>query len=274
MQGSDAFPGTVQVRIRLDSNPRYRGSTHDDEVARRMGFKAALVPGAFVYGHVSRVAIEAWGADWARSGSMWLRFRKPVYNGDLITIASSALQGEAGAQRSSVTAENEDGVIVAVGWLGEPNPAASPPALADLPVMPTPEPLIQVAAGLMTVGTRGGSSMAILTPEDFQVSLDAFEERHPIYADPGFVHSGCLMRRSMFDMNGSFRFPSPVVLVGCETQHYGLVFPGQKLTISGIVSAAYERRGRHYFESEEFMIADDAAVVARFVRTSIYASEW
>ncbi len=42
------------------------------------------------------------------------------------------------------------------------------------------------------------------------------------------------MRRSMFDMNGSFRFPSPVVLVGCETQHYGLVFPGQKLTISGM----------------------------------------
>ncbi len=94
-----------------------------------MEFKAALVPGAFVYGHVSRVAIEAWGADWARCGSMWLRFRKPVYNGDLITIASSALQGEAGAQRSSVTAENEDGVIVAVGWLGEPNPAASRPPL-------------------------------------------------------------------------------------------------------------------------------------------------
>ncbi len=273
MQGSDAFPGTMQVRIRLDDNPRYRGSTHDDEVARRMGFKAALVPGAFVYGHVSRVAIEAWGADWARCGSMQIRFTKPVYNGDVITISSSALQGEDGSRRSSITAENEDGEVVAVGWLGEPNPAARPPALADLPVMPMPDPPISVAPGQMQVGMRGGSSMAILTADDFKASLDAFDERHLIYADPGFVHSGCLMRRSMFDMNGSFRFPSPVVLVGCETQHYGLVHPGQKLSVSGIVSAAYVRRGRHYFESEEFMIADDAEVVARFVRTSIYASE-
>jgi hypothetical protein len=37
------------------------------------------------------------------------------------------------------------------------------------------------------------------------------------------------------------------------------------------VTAVYERKGKHYFESEEYLIADGTAVVARFRRTSIYA---
>ncbi len=151
--------------------------------------KAALIPGAFVYGHVSRVAIEAWGADWARYGSMSAplqeaRLQRRPHHHRIVCTA-----GEAGARRSSVTAENEDGVIVAVGWLGEPNPPASPPALADLPVMPTPEPLIPVAAGLMTVGTHGRSSMAILTPEDSR--FRSMTSRSAIPSMPiRFVHSG------------------------------------------------------------------------------------
>ena len=54
------------------------------------------MPGAFVYGHISRVAIEAWGAAWAERGAMCARFRRPVYNGDGLTIScGAALRGGA-----------------------------------------------------------------------------------------------------------------------------------------------------------------------------------
>ena len=88
--------------------------------------------------------------------------------------------------------------------------------------------------------------------------------------DGMLVHSGCLMRLAMGDTNNSFPFPSPVVLVAVDAQHYSTVRPGQRLATVGRVTAAYERKGKHYFENEEFLLAD-GNVSARFHRTSIYA---
>ena len=62
------YRGLIQSLVARELKARYRGSVHDDEVARRMGYRAALVPGAFLFGHFSRVAIEAWGLDWAALG--------------------------------------------------------------------------------------------------------------------------------------------------------------------------------------------------------------
>src|SRR5690606_38218693 len=60
MPGAERFALTA----RLDQNPRYRGSSHDDAVARQLGYRAALIPGAFLYGHLTRLAVRRWGEDW------------------------------------------------------------------------------------------------------------------------------------------------------------------------------------------------------------------
>ncbi|MGK9230447.1 MaoC family dehydratase [Inquilinus limosus] len=265
------FPRTVRISIRLDDDPGYRGSVHDDAVARRMGFRAALVPGAFVYGHVSRIAIEAWGIDWSRHGRMEARFRRPVYDGDVLTAAASALVNTGSEHRATVTLRNQDGEEVAAGWIAMPGKPPRSPPVEDCPVLPLPDPPPAIAPGGMTVGTRLGSRDAVLTWEEFRRSLAAFDERHPLYLDGGLVHSGCLIRRTMADANRSFRFPAPVVFVSGEAQHFAPVSPGQRLATSGTVTAVYERKGRHYFETEEFLVVDGARVAARFRRTSIYA---
>lgn len=266
------FPRKVEILIRLDDSPRYKGSVHDDEVARRLGYKAALVPGAFVYGHMSRLAIEAWGTTWARHGSMSARFRRPVYNGDVLTVEASAVETLGSCARSAVVMRNEEGEEVALGWIGMPaGEPETPPALATCPIQPFSEPRPAIAAGGLKVGTRIGSSERMLTEEDFRISLSAFDERHPLYTDPGFVHSGCLIRLAMSDTNRSFVLPSPVVFVAGEAQHFALVFPGQRLATSGTITAVYERKGKHYFESEEYLIADGSTIAARFRRTTIYA---
>jgi hypothetical protein len=270
--GMAAFPREVRIPIRLDDAPHYKGSVHDDEVARRMGYKAALIPGAFVYGHISRIAIEAWGIGWAQSGSMQARFRRPVYNGEVLTAAAAPLEDVGDGVRSSIVMRNEDGEEVAIGWVAMPHEPPTPPFLDELPVLPAPDPPLAVDPGGLQVGMRVGSRDAVLTHEDFRTSLSAFDERHPLYADPGFVHSGCLLRLAMGDTNRSFRFPSPVVFVAGQAQHYALVLPGQRIATSGTVTAVYERKGKHYFESDEYLIVDGSEVAARFLRTSIYAA--
>jgi hypothetical protein len=269
---ADLFPRTLTVHIRLDDDPRYSGSIHDDAVARARGYKAALVPGAFVYGHISRVAIETWGKAWAERGAMGARFRRPVFNGDALLIRAAELGGGPHMRRAAISALNEAGEEVATGWIGLPDAPMPAPDLSGFALLPRPQNPPAIAAGELHAGIPVATADRVLTEADFKSSLSAFGEHHPLYFDPGFVHSGCLMRLAMGDTNNSFRFPSPVVLTSAEAQHFAAVYPGQRLATVGHVVRTELRNGKHYFDSEEFMTADGVPV-AKFLRSSIYAYE-
>lgn len=263
------FPGEFTVHILLDDAPHYKGSIHDDDVARARGYKAALIPGAFVYGHVSRAALNAWGEDWVARGAMSTRFKRPVYNHEDITVFTGALEDDGAALRSPVSVRNGDGDEVATGWIALPHAPVAAPDGAGLDFLPVPDRPPAVAAGQLPVGAPLHSRERILTRDDFEVSLRAFAERHPLYADPGFVHSGMLMRTAMGDVNSGWKFPAAVVLVEAETQHFRPVFPGQTIRTAGRIAQTYERKGKHYFVSEEVLFADGEPA-ASFRRTQIY----
>ncbi|GGA40366.1 MaoC family dehydratase [Pelagibacterium lentulum] len=267
---ADTHPLVLPVRIALDENPRYKGSIHDDAVARAQGFRAALVPGAFIYGHFSRLAIMAWGENWAKYGSMGARFRRPVYNGDDLALSRGEFLLRDGVWRADVSAANQEGEVVAVGWIGLPETPQVAPERASIALIERPKERQKLDIGTLVSGLPVLTYERILTQSDFEDSLAAFGEDHPIYSDPGFVHAGCLMRLAMGDTNQSYEYPAPIVLTQAEAQHYAHVYPGQKICFGGTITNVYERNGRHYFDSEEYMIADNK-VVARFRRTSIYS---
>lgn len=265
-----SVPKSLKVHVTLDDAPHYKGSIHDDAVARARGYKAALIPGAFVYGHISRVAIEAWGADWAKGGAMAARFRRPVYNGDDLSVDVGALADDDTGLRCDVTVTNGEGEEVASGWIALPSRPVLPPDFGTLVLRPAPNVPVKVEPGGMVVGdvicTRG----RMLTPDDFRTSLKAFEETHPLYAGQDFVHCGMLMRLAMGDTYSGWQFPASVVLVSVEAQHFTTVRPGQRIRTVGRITEVYERRGNHYFVAEEYLIADEATIAARFLRTQIY----
>ncbi|ODT66084.1 MAG: hypothetical protein ABS75_29365 [Pelagibacterium sp. SCN 63-23] len=263
------FPRDYDVHILLDDAPHYKGSIHDDAVARARGYKAALVPGAFIYGHISRGAIEAWGADWATRGAMSARFRKPVYNHDDIRVTLGPLERGETHLRSMASVHNGDGEEVATGWIALAHEPVTPPSLERLKILPVPDDPPAVKAGELPVAAPLHSRERILTPEDFQTSLSAFAETHPIYSDPGFVHSGMLMRTAMGDVNSGWKFPAAIVLVETETQHFRPVYPGQMIRTAGQIAETYERKGKYYFVSDEVLLADGLPA-ARFRRTQIY----
>jgi acyl dehydratase len=263
------FPRSYEVDILLNDEPHYKGSIHDDAVARARGYKAALIPGAFVYGHISRGAIESWGQAWAERGAMSARFRKPVYNHDKITVHLDALVDDGAFVRSQAQVVNGDGDVVATGWVALAHKPVTPPQPESLTLLPSPKTPPPIKAGELPVGAPLHSRDRILTAEDFAGSLVAFAETHPIYADPGFVHSGMLMRTAMGDVNSGWKFPAAIVLVETETQHFRPVYPGQSIRTAGTIAEIYERKGKHHFVSEEVLLADGQPA-ARFRRTQIY----
>jgi hypothetical protein len=263
---STVLPNRIALTIRLDASPRYKGSVHDDEVARRMGYRAALVPGAFLYGHFSRVAVDLWGLPWIERGAMGATFRRPVYNGDEVSILCAQAEGDAIA----LSMTGRDGQVAAEGWIRPPSAAPALPPNA-WPLLPVPVDRPQVASGAAPLGARGGTAGAVLTEVDILESRAAFDESHPIYAREGIAHPGLLMRRAMFEVNGSFRWPGPVVLTACEARHFAAFAAGQRLETSSVITETFERRGKHYVVTEELLLADGQPAAA-FRRTQLYGT--
>lgn len=264
-----AFPRSLGVHLLLDEAPHYKNSIHDDAVARARGYKAALIPGAFVYGHISRLAVEAWGAAWVERGAMSVRFRKPAYNHDDIVVSGSSTVDDGEAARSEVLVRNGDGEEIASGWIALPRETRPSEPSRKLELLLSPELPPAVAAGELPIGGLIRSRERLLSIDDVDVSRTAFAEDHPLYEKAGFVHPGMLMRLAMGDVNSGWRFPSAVVLVEAEGQHFRPVFPGQRLRTAGWIDEVYERKGKHYFVSQEHLLAD-GKIAAHFRRTQIY----
>ncbi len=261
-----AAPAPVALTIRLDDSPRYKGSVHDDEVARRMGYRAALVPGAFLYGHFSRVAVELWGQRWIEAGSMGASFRRPVYNGDAVTITVTPGPG---AGRLGLVLVGADGQNAADGWIS-PAEEMPVPRLDAWPLRAVTDARPAIIPGAELVGLTGATPASVLTDAELTQSRADFAEAHPIYQAEGLAHPGFLMRRAMFEVNASFRWPGPVVLTACDAQHFAPVRPGMRIETSSVIAEVFERRGKHYVVTDELMLADGRPS-ARFRRTQLYA---
>ena len=88
--------GTYEVVARNFSEAN-ENKIHSDEIARKYGFKGALVPGVAVWGHLTHPLVERFGEDWLSQSVNETRFFKPAYHGDRLIIT---------------TEENDDGLLV------------------------------------------------------------------------------------------------------------------------------------------------------------------
>jgi acyl dehydratase len=88
---------------------------HDDAVARRFGFGGGLVPGVDVYAYMAHLPVARWGRAWLDRGAAECRFQKPVYDGDIATVAAVETAGGLDLRLQS------RGVVCAVGRASLPD---------------------------------------------------------------------------------------------------------------------------------------------------------
>ena len=67
---------------------------HDDDVARRFGFTGALVPGVEVFAYATQPFVAEWGEDFLTRGEIAVRFRRPVYDGEDVTVSAALVDGD------------------------------------------------------------------------------------------------------------------------------------------------------------------------------------
>ena len=121
---------TYQVTARNFSDA-HENRIHSDDVARKLGFEGALVPGVAVFGHLTHPIVERFGADWLGHSQNSTRFFKPAYHGDRLTVVLEEHDGEV-----VTTCHNDRGVLLAELRATLPEQLAEPenPAILDAPV--------------------------------------------------------------------------------------------------------------------------------------------
>ena len=83
-----------------------RNPIHTDEGAQAAGFPRALVAGVTTYAYMTHPIVTAWGLDWLKSGGGEFRFRKPVFDKDVVTCQPTVIRD--GVRIDVLTAESED----------------------------------------------------------------------------------------------------------------------------------------------------------------------
>jgi hypothetical protein len=264
-----ALPDRFEVTAVLDPSPRYVGTSHEDATARAMGYRAALVPGAFVYGHVTRLALMIWGEEWLSRGTAQVRFRRPVFAGDRLSIQRGPLTETGNGIEAPVSViEMSSSTVVVDGTIGLAN---TPPIVpADLAILPLPVVRTVLSPGAVPVNRPLGSTVTVMGADIVNQSLRDFHETSDIYSAKGLIHPGMLLRRTMGDTLANFDLPMPVIFAGAQVQLLAPARVGQSYATAARILRTWERNGKHYFDSEEWLLCD-ATPMARHIRTNIYA---
>ena len=153
----DNQPQIVEWSVKAQNLPEHaRNPIHTDAGAQAVGFPRALVAGVTTYAYMTHPLIVAWGEDWLARGGGEVRFRRPVFDHDVLRCVPVA-DGEA-VEVQAITTEPEQprAILRAVRDGGAVQP------LRDGEVLPSKEfQLIDTFS--CDYGSRAGDDLSFLT---------------------------------------------------------------------------------------------------------------
>jgi hypothetical protein len=235
---------------------------HDDAVARRFGFGGGLVPGVDVYGYMAHLPVARWAHAWLEGGAAECRFQKPVYDGDIATVAASETEDGLDLRVES------RGEICATGRASLPTgPQPLPEALAE----PLPPPANRPAASKasLATGTLLGIHPLQITRELVEQCLGDLRETDTLYLREGLAHPVIIARTGNWALNHNVVL-GPWMHVGSKIQHFAAAHIGDELSVRARITANYEHKGHQFVDVDVVVLANGCAPVARIAHTAIW----
>ncbi|MDY7101532.1 MAG: hypothetical protein S0880_10125 [Actinomycetota bacterium] len=249
---------------------------HDDDVARKYGFRGGLVPGVDDYAYLSHVPVELWGLDFLARGTLSARFAQPVYEGDRVEVRPGAVTAKGGDLQLTLDLVDPDGTVCATGVATlheKADPGGEDVRLTDAGdgAGPNPEPTAASPESL-AVGTVLALRDRTFDADAEAGYLDAVRETLDLYAAERVAHPGWLLRlaNSVLAMNVRL---GPWIHVGSTAHHLDVVRHGDRLATRAVVTDEWEKKG-HRFVALDVRVSrltdDGPTPVVRIDHTAIY----
>jgi acyl dehydratase len=237
---------------------------HDDDVARRFGFRGGLVPGVDVYAYMTHLPVQRWGRAWLERGAAECRFLKPVYDGDTAVVSAAEAAAVLDLQIES------HGQLCVTGRAGLPSERVVPSPAFETALPPVP-PAERPPADEQTlaIGARLAMNRFRVTDEYAEEYLRTVRETAPLYARENLVHPGTILHIGNWVLRHNVVL-GPWMHVGSAVQHFAAAHIGDELSARAVVTANYERKGHRFVELDVLVFAGQRTPIARLGHIAIY----
>jgi acyl-coenzyme A thioesterase PaaI-like protein len=257
----EAYLGPYRVEA-FNASKESENKIHDDDVARRFGFRGGLVPGVDVYAYMTHLPVRRWGLAWIERGTAECRFLKPVYDGDVAVVSASEVSPGLDLQIES------HGELCATGRAAMPSERVTPPPVfREAPVPPAERPPADETT--LAIGTRLAMNPFRVTDEYAEEYLRTVREAEPLYARESLVHPGTILHVGNWVLRHNVVL-GPWMHVGSTVQHFAAAHIGDALSARAVISANYERKGHRFVELDVLVYEADAHPIARIGHIAIY----
>jgi acyl dehydratase len=235
---------------------------HDDTVAQRFGFKGALVPGVTVFAYMAHQPVAQWGRAWLERGAAECRFRKPVYDGDMVRV-NAMLEGDGLA----IDVES-GGECCAIGQAFMP-PLRAAPGIDSLPAGSPPAERPQASEETLSAGRALGINPLVVDRTLHATFLDEIRETEPLYRSEGLVHPGHVLRLANFALVQNVVL-GPWIHVGSTIRFHSVARVGEELTLRACISSNTVNKGHAIVAFDAIVVADGARAVAEIAHAAIW----
>ncbi len=218
---------------------------HDDEYARRCGYRGALVPGASIYAYIARSLAELLGREWLERGSAEVRFTLPAYEGEEIRISGEIRSMTAeGILCIDCRAMNPGGEICATGTATLPRDSiACPPELENYPAGKH-RPRRTISLQSLKVGELLNPVRSEFTRQThWAYCQKIIRDHHPLFQN--LIHPGWLLSQTGNILAENYDLAA-WLHIGSTVRHYGAQSDECIVETRGRVSDKFELKGNHY----------------------------
>jgi len=258
-------------RVTAKNTSTGENKIHDDVTARRYGFRGALVPGVTVYAYMTQPLAAAFGTGWLARGTANVRFKKPVLDGEEVTVTGLVTARDARGVTATLTAATaatpECATLTATIAAGRPTPVN----LAAYAEAPLPDPCPEATRARWESVATLGTPRAHYDEAAAEAYLAKVTEALALYRGPdGWVHPGFLLEQGNRAVDRNVAM-GPWIHVGSVVRHLGGAHVGERLATRGRVRSLFEKKAGDFVELDLVIVAgEQARPVAHVLHTAIY----
>lgn len=245
---------------------------HEDRLAREFGFRGGLVPGVTVYAWMTHPIVAALGPAWLDHGTFSVRFAKPVYFDEPVTVRASVAANTKDLITIQARALNAEDEVCATATMGLPRgPLLALPDLDAYPVAPLPKKRPPVSRRELARRPVLGTPSLLVDRATARAFLERVGETLPLYRGAGApAHPGLYLDQANRAIDQNVRV-SPWIHVGSAVRHLGAPRVGDTLSTRGRVRSLFEKKGREFVELDLLVVSGtNARPVAHILHTAIY----
>ena len=246
-------------------DPTSDNKIHDDDVARQFGFSGALVPGVELFAYLTHPMVEAWGEDFLRRGRIDVRFRQPVYDGELVVAHPTPASGD---DVVDLELRGPDGTVRSLGQAAAVSDRRAALDLERFTERPLPSTLPAATAEALPVGPMG-SVAEVVDDAAADAYVNAIDETLPLYGKERIVHPGGLLRIVNAVLMRNVQL-GPWIHTASRCELLDVARVPTTLQAHGIVTETYERNGNEYVRYDALVLSDRRPVMY-VEHTAIYA---